>query len=347
MVSFVPLLVAREHWDRWDDRRRKKRRRVAYFDDECGICFQICRIFTRFDSLGRVRFVSNRDPGLPKGVTAELTRRTIVVENPRTGRITTRAAAVADLVSALPMALPLAWLLRAPGLSTFGGWIYDRAAGNRVALGRWFGVSRAMRAPASIREPTQARRWWTRWAGRTQTVIVLLFMAIAVGEVARSNSVPRWMQYEQPALFKAINRYGRFNQYWRMFAPDVPKHEKMITVEARTASGRLVDPYNEVASLHTKVPFRAFPKRLAQGEFLANYTKRIAFERYTGYRPMFKRWILAYHERTGMPGDRIVSFKVLELLAASPEPGEPYRPRLGHRPPFMKYRTGAASLRND
>jgi hypothetical protein len=47
-----------------------------------------------------------------------------------------------------------------------------------------------------------------------------------------------------------------------------------------------------------------------------------------------KRWIFAHHERTGRPQDRIVMFFVVELLRASPPPGELYSRATGERTVF-------------
>ena len=186
-------------------------------------------------------------------------------------------------------------------------------------------------------QPSPARLWLSRWTGRLQTALVLLLMAASFAEVRSNFAEPRWMRYKQPEFFQTIIRYGRLYQYWRMFSPDPPTFERMITVEAVTADGRLVDPYNEVASLHSRPPFEEFPERLGYDQFFSNYAKRITFEKYTGYRPGLKRWILRYHLRTGNPRDRIVSFKAIELQAKNPKPGEEFEPNLIRRSPFMEH----------
>ena len=343
MASYFALLVGPTHW-RWLGNvwRRLVPRRIAYFDDACGICFQLCRIFTRLDPLDRVRFVSNRE--VPLGVAAEVVERTIVVVDEESGRVTTRAAAIARLLGGLPLGLPLALFLKLPGFAQLADRLYDRVAANRVAISRWFGLAACDREPPTRREPaaaappSPARRWSTRWAVRLREALVVLVAVVSFGEVARANpAVPDWMRYRQPEPFDRFVRSMGLMQHWRMFSPDAPTHDLTIAVEALTAGGRLVDPYNEVASRYGEPSFETIPVRLGQGQFFGNYSLRIAFKRFGGYRPALRQWILRYHLRTGNPDDRIVSFTVHRLKDRSPRPGSRTLPLRALRSTVMEH----------
>jgi Ca2+-binding RTX toxin-like protein len=96
-------------------------------------------------------------------------------------------------------------------------------------------------------------------------------LAAAIGEALSYNAaVPVWLHYPQPDALQAVIDYGRLIQSWRMFVPDAPYDDMMISVEARTADGRLVDPYNEVASRYKRGPFTSIPTRLGNDQFFTS-----------------------------------------------------------------------------
>jgi hypothetical protein len=163
-------------------------------------------------------------------------------------------------------------------------------------------------------------------------------MAASVGEAVNVNaSVPTWLRYQQPAPLHAIIEYGRLLQSWRMFSPDAPPEDFMLSVEAVTRGGRLVDPYNEVASRYTKPPFMHIPKRLGNDQFFTTYSLLVPSGGARPYWPALEQWILAYPQRTGDPRDEIVRFKAYLIADRTPAPdkgGEPYDVR---RTAFITY----------
>jgi hypothetical protein len=119
----------------------------------------------------------------------------------------------------------------------------------------------------------------------------------------------------------ALVQYPRAFQAWRMFAPHAPLEDYMIEVDAVTADGRHVDPYNQVASRVAGPNLTSIPPHLHQNQFFTAYSLFIWMPQYSSYLHAFREWILRYHERTGRPADRIVSFRVFKLTDDSPPLG--------------------------
>jgi predicted DCC family thiol-disulfide oxidoreductase YuxK len=347
MAIFFALLITEEHWDalgRWLSARGP--RLALFFDASCGICFQCARIVARLDPLGRIRLLPNDDAAtLPAGVTPELVTQTIVVQDLATGRLTTRSDAVAELLRALPFGLgllPRAVLLM-PGLRAIFLWLYDLVARNRIAISAWFGLAACgiPRPQAALEFDDAPATGPARLRARARVVLrettVAIVLLASVGEVVNVNaSVPLWMRYRQPDALHAIIEYGRLIQSWRMFAPDAPLMDYMVSVEAITADGRLVDPYNEVASRYRKPPFTHIPTRLGNDQFFTTYSLLIPSGGGRPFWPVFEQWILAYPSRTGNPRDRIVRFTAYVLSDHSPAPGA-RRPHDASKVAFLTY----------
>ena len=163
-------------------------------------------------------------------------------------------------------------------------------------------------------------------------------LAIA-SEVLNDNaSVPKALRVRQPDWAHAVIEYPRILQGWRMFASEPSRTDSMIYVDATTASGTHVDPYNEVAS---EQPFPAgdvVPAHMGQSQYFVMYSDRIATEGYAAYRQAFEEWLLAYPKRTGRAEDCLLSYEVYLVTDRSPALGALPWPTPLERIRFMSYR---------
>ena len=174
-----------------------------------------------------------------------------------------------------------------------------------------------------------------RWLGESLTVVVLLGIA---SEVLNDNtSVPQALRVRQPAWAKAIIEYPRVLQGWRMFAAEPPREDSMIYVDATTASGKRVDPYNEVASEQRYPAGNVVPRHMGQSQFFTMYSDRIANVNYSAYRQAFSEWLLAYPDRTHHRDDCLISYDVYLVTDRSPAPGAGSAPKPVDRQRFMTY----------
>jgi hypothetical protein len=157
------------------------------------------------------------------------------------------------------------------------------------------------------------------WAGQ---LLVFLLILVAFSQLLVENpAIPRWLQHHQPRAVRAAVGYLRLNQGWSMFAPDAPRDDMWVVVDAVTSDGRHVDPWNEVASRVADPSLRDIPPRLGQDAAHCDYTARIPDDGIL--HDPFRDWILDYHRRTRRPEDRIVNFRAYAIEQHSPAPGEP------------------------
>jgi hypothetical protein len=105
-------------------------------------------------------------------------------------------------------------------------------------------------------------------------------------------------------------------------------------VDAVTQAGRHVDPFNELASRIADPSLRSIPKRLGQAAAYCDYTVRIPGDRV--HHEALRDWIMAYHERTQRPEDRVAHFKAYVIEQDSPPPGES-EPRNVTAQVFLRY----------
>jgi predicted DCC family thiol-disulfide oxidoreductase YuxK len=338
MIVFATLLVSPEDWDvlaRLVTRRKK--RLVVHFDDDCGVCFAAARLLVRLDALGRIDLApisARRD--LPAGFDPTMLERTMLVVERDSGRYFVRGAALSRIVLALPFGSPVAWGLRLPLVSQAVAALYDRVALNRMSISAFFGwtacgTGTAAGSGALVAEPSPARLEMRNGLATLRESLLILLLVVAGSQVLAENwAVPQALRPTRvPTWVEAAVSYGRIQQGWGMFAPEAPKTERSVVVDARTEDGRHVDPYNERAARIADPTLRSVPMRPDYDVYWVDYTMRIA-ER-DQHHSALRDWIFAYHERTGRHQDRIVAFEAFVVEQDSPGLGETQPENVRHR----------------
>jgi len=212
------------------------------------------------------------------------------------------------------------WLSR-----RFGARLAPRRAKLQETALRWFGP-RSQPAPMAT---------VNRWALEAGTLVVLI--AIASEALNDNTPVPQALRLPQPSWAKAVIEYPRILQGWRMFASEPSRVDSMIYVDAVTAAGEHVDPYNEVASDQHEPAGTVVPKHMGQSQFFVMYSERIPYDGYAAYRGAFAEWLVAYPERTGRPEDCLISYDVYLVTDKTPEMGSGAQPTPLDRQRFMNY----------
>ena len=230
-----------------------------------------------------------------------------------------------------------------PLLLTAQNWeTLSRRFGPRVAP-LWSRVEAALSLLLSKAEPPRvtAPSKFRRWAMEGGVVLVLLAIT---SEVLNDNTpVPPALRVHQPAWARAVIDYPRILQGWRMFASEPSRTDSMVYVDAITATGAHVDPYNEVASDHPYPAGDVVPSHMGQSQFFVMYSDRIANTGYAAYRDAFSEWLLAYPQRTGRAQDCLLSYEVYYVTDQSPAPGASPWPTPVSRQRFMSYRAPSDS----
>jgi predicted DCC family thiol-disulfide oxidoreductase YuxK len=164
---------------------------------------------------------------------------------------------------------------------------------------------------------------------------VLALIITLVSETLFINgAIPRFLKHEQPLWIKRLVAYPRLIQAWSMFASDAPVGDQTLVVDAVTADGRHVDPYSEATGRYPNPGRFQIPTRLDNDSFVFNYSGRLPTS--PAYHQAFIEWVLRYHERTGRPQDRIVSFEAWQVDDDSPPVGE-LEPRNVRSKSFLRY----------
>jgi len=174
-------------------------------------------------------------------------------------------------------------------------------------------------APARTRPPFVEQFRWLTSILREGSVLAMII--VMVSETLFINAaIPRILKHDQPLWIKRLVAYPRMIQAWSMFASDAPVNDQSMVVDAITVDGRHVDPYSEATSRYENPGRAEIPERLDNDSFVFNYSGRIPGS--GSYHQALTEWILAYHERTGNPNDRIISFDAYQVDDDSPPIGE-------------------------
>ena len=366
MIGYAPFLLTAADWELFARIARRSQRRVtAYFDADCGVCFQIARVLARMDLLQRVRWVSSAEVPEDAKLSPELLERTVVAVDERTGRRATRADGMALILRALPLGVVWSAPLRLPGLRQLANPVYDAFSRRRRTISTWLGLAactvpvrrpaaRPAGAPAVADAPptdtapepvyvpeisAEARTPVRIWLGRAVWILregaVLAMLITLVNETLFINqAVPKPLRFDEPMWVKRLVAYPRLIQAWSMFASDAPMSDMTMVVDAVTLDGRHVDPYSEASSRYARPGLDRVQTRLDNNSFFFNYSMRLPEQ--GSYNQAFIEWILRYPERTGRPQDQIVRFDAYTVEQDSPPPGET-EPRNFRHKKFLSY----------
>jgi predicted DCC family thiol-disulfide oxidoreductase YuxK len=345
MIAYEPFLVTAPVWELLGRLvPRKRRARIVFYDVDCGVCFLIARVLARLDVFRRLRLVSNRDTSiLPADVDRDLLDRTMLVVDPdKPSRRWTRGAALFQILAALPFGRLWAWPLRLPGISALVDVMYDAFSRNRTRISTWLGLAAcgvpgAPRLEAPEKPETPLRSWLRARRPVLREVAIGVMFVVLGAEVSVANpSIPRAFRWERrPEWMVAAVMYPHIFEGWSLFAPEAPLSDETVVVDAVTRDGRHVDPYNEVGSRVYSLPVESVPVRLGHDSFWCDYTLRIPDA--PQYHQALIEWLLRYPERTGHPGDAIVSFDAFVIWQDSPKPGEPQVPSNIRKRRFLHY----------
>ncbi|MEO8904605.1 MAG: hypothetical protein ABI488_19525 [Polyangiaceae bacterium] len=218
-----------------------------------------------------------------------------------------------------------AWLSR-----RFGARLAPLAAAFAHYVRPWLGARRPAERPV------------TRWRRSVTEGAVLLLMLVITGRALNENAaVPLAMRVPQPSWATAIIEYPRILQGWSMFSSEPSRVDSMIYVDATTATGEHVDPYNAVASDQPFPAGSVVPRHMGQSQFFVMYSERIPYDGFASYRQAFQEWLLAYPTRTGRAEDCLLRYDVYLVTDRSPLPGTQDPPTPLDRQRFMSYRAPA------
>lgn len=190
-------------------------------------------------------------------------------------------------------------------------WMYLLARGRARAV-----------ADESVPTPAPVARARTRWqllALEARELSSIFLAGLMFVELMLANNVPGLADRlkDRPAWMGDVLYYLRVYQTWSMFAPDVPRDDGMIVVDAVLADGSHIDPLTGRAP-DFESPLGG-PCRYDHD--WSEYTYYFPWERHRAYRDGFRDYIVT--RTADWPAERkLRSFEVFWVSADLPPPGE-------------------------
>ncbi len=294
MMLMPALLIPARDWERLAAWQRARRRpQVVLLNPSNPRAFGLARLARRLDGHGLVRF--------EEGGQGFAVR--------RGEQLLTGGAAWWELGAALSVPRALLVPLWLPGASALLGWLMSAEA---PAPG---GVTTEGVPPHRL---TRALRLTGHVMG--QAALVVLMVAATSQVLIENRAVPKaWKPEKRPEWMTALIVYPRMFQGWSMFAPQPPGEDGIIVVDAITKDGRRVDPLTGEPPSFEMSPARGYE----MNQIWCDFQRRIGEQRFRGYLPGFKDYLLRYPKRTGRPEDQLVAFEVWQLTEVVPPPGAP------------------------
>jgi hypothetical protein len=175
--------------------------------------------------------------------------------------------------------------------------------------------------PSAIAPRSAFERRRRRALAAVREGALAFFMLVATLRTLEENRiVPAALKPEVGRWHQAVISYTRLQQGWQMFAPDVPKSDTYLRVDAITADGRHIDPIAEAAGTPQEPEARTVPEAPNLSVYFVSYMQRI--RRDTRHHRALSEWIQDTPARTGREKDAVVSFIAYELQRYSPAPGD-------------------------
>ena len=279
--------------------RRPEREITVLWDPRSAAALLACRILARMDRFELVWFEASE----------QVAHRFAVRD--LAGQVHTGADAVARIVLALPGGAGFAWWLRVAPVR----WALER--GLALAEGRTsrFFAIRSAPALALGAPPPPARR---HLGLATTTFRELLVGAFFIGALNQGAvelwSIKRLVKVPQPEVTRVFSHKMRFLQGWFMFSPNPVMDDGTIVVDAVTRDGRHVDPFWNRAPGFDLLHTRSF----RYNQIWSDYFNRMHLPGNRHYRDAMIEYMRRLPQRTGQPGDALVSGEVYWVKDMNP-----------------------------
>jgi hypothetical protein len=156
-------------------------------------------------------------------------------------------------------------------------------------------------------------------AGGREALAAAVLVALVADASVGNRSVPGAFRLDRlSALTRAIPASLLARQAWSLFAPDPPRREAVLVVDAELADGTHVDPLTGgVPDLDAPVrgPYR-------DDEQWSHLRRRLVEAGHEPYEPSLWSYVLRHPDREHRgPNKAVVAFQAFRVSARSPEPG--------------------------
>jgi hypothetical protein len=172
--------------------------------------------------------------------------------------------------------------------------------------------------PRPLPASTPARVALFGFTLRLREACIALVIVASIIQVTRDNRIFAGYRLQQPAAFEKFIRYTRMIQRWGMFAPEAPRDDGMVVIDAVTAGGRHIDPFTGKEPDFEVAMRGPLPHPMPVADLL--YAMHEEGER--PYIGELEAYLRRWHELTGRPdSDRIVRYEGWFVTCDTPPPG--------------------------
>ncbi len=292
MMTFALLLVTKDDWALLAAKlpRLSLQRRVRY-DPKRPLHALAARVLARLDALDQLRFFENEGPF-------------DVSHHGEPGA--TGLAAVASAAQALPLGPAWAWLFKVPLVAEL---LYGLL---RLTARFWLETPELTK----VEKPEGVLHRRLRLS--VQLLVPALILTAVISQLLMENwGVPPSLKVtSRPQLLTDVINYLQIPQGWSMFAPDPPRDDERLVVDAVLADGSHVDP------LTGEPPDFDAP---LHGPYYMNQhwcEVHARMPRWPEHWRNFKDYLMRIPQLKGWPPEkRIVSLEVWKVTAMVPPPG--------------------------
>jgi hypothetical protein len=229
-----------------------------------------------------------------------------------------RSAALAEIVTALPLGPAIAWKFRLPGVSHLVNAVWSSF--ERRNMSQAFGLRVPKTASvASADEPAPLRRKTRRFVSVLRELAVATMLAAAVNQALVELWVTKnLVKWPHPEPLRSLSQKFRFLQGWFMFSPNPVMDDGTIVVDAKTIDGRSIDPFTGKPPNFDLLS----AKSLRYNQIWCDYFNRMHEAGNANFRDAMKEYMFRYPKRTGRPEDAIVSGDVYWVKDMNPPFGK-------------------------
>ncbi|MEM1029312.1 MAG: DCC1-like thiol-disulfide oxidoreductase family protein [Myxococcota bacterium] len=308
LLAAATLLIPEETWAaRYGPNRRRPRPLDVFYDADCGVCLASARLARRLDWAGDITFAAATPEALVThpGFEGDEEEASRLVETTMVAfagdRMFLYEQAVAQVGGRAALVGPLFALLRLPGVRRLARSLYRRFATRRrevsVALGMGAcglpapkAADEGRRAPTSEAAPREAPadRWGRRFGALLTTAGAAGVVAVALAaNETHDPDTPLQTGLSRIPTLVSLGSYARILGDWGLFAPDPPRHNAALVVDATTQGAWNVDPITGwPPDLDLSQPARA-----RKGTMWLRYQEGIGDEARVPFRKEFRRYL--------------------------------------------------------
>jgi len=341
LLAAAALLLPEELWETLYGNARRPI--DVFYDGDCGVCLRFARIAKRLDWAGNITFHVNDAEVLAERAFAGDVERAAKVSDETMivfagEAMYTEHRAVQQVGRRAAIIGPLFTLLSLPGISHLARAFYRRFSARRRDVSVALGMGACgIPIPASDDESRQqseapADVWGRRLGGLLSTLGAALVVCVALAQTgARHPDTPLATGASKSTSLVSLANYGRILGDWGIFAPNPPRENGALVVDATTANDWNVDP---LTGWKPDLDLQS-PARARKGAVWAYFQAAISDADNAAFRTEFKRYLTRGGGRVLDPKQRDHAVKQLEALwvkrpipAPGEEPGEVERVKI-------------------